>query len=365
MSDDKAEDRVIGEEAETHTLVGDLVGDGGYEVEAPEDSSGASKAAGDGARKPPTTEDEGPAEDLAPGEEHLADEDETPETAPEEPAEEPGEESDESQQEGAAEPPDLPPRLLQAARRSKVSDAAVAALGDEAVPFLTNVADTYDRISSDLSQLGRARGQEGGIAPPPQAAPVQPPPQGPAPSEPFRLKLDPDVLGEEQVEALQGPIETVLNSLRTELAAVQQSVQERQVAELDARFDTFFDGAGDVYGDLLGKGRTSSLAQGSTERKLREQIKAEAVPIALGLSALGRPDPIAEAADRAASFVLKDVQIEAARIGQTKARQSRRAGSSRRPTQRRSKQTFRNATERAEAGYAKTLREQGREVPKE
>ena len=122
------------------------------------------------------------------------------------------------------------------------------ALGDQAVPFLSNLADTYDRISSDLSRLGSAQ-----VAPRVPGA-VRPPPPGvsPAPAqqdtaEPFSLKLDEDVWGDEQAKSLKTPLDTEINRLRGQIQNLEEAANARQEAQMQAQIDGYFDRA-NVYG---------------------------------------------------------------------------------------------------------------------
>jgi hypothetical protein len=258
----------------------------------------------------------------------------------------------------------LDPRLKQAARRARLSDGQVEALGDAAVPVLRQLADEFDQITAEYSKVGQAMEDLRGPAPgkaAPRAAAV---PQGTATeqedplAQPFSLKLDADVYGEDFAKAL-APVEPYVNALAQRLQAMEQVAADREMEAIGREIDGFFgsDALTKDFGSMFGEGQTEGLGQHTPEYLARQAVIQEADAIAAGAASQGRRMTVDQALHRAVSIVTGRQSYQAARKD-IEAKLRQRAGQAvQRPTHRQTQAKFDSPQAKAAAAYQRRAAE--------
>jgi len=169
------------------------------------------------------------------------------------------------------------------------------------------------RLDRQMSAMGRKLGQPGGEQKP-EAKPEAPASQAaqqPAPqikaseastdaSAGIKFDLNPEIWSEEAIADMR-KIETNVNALLSDQAAKiarlenstkSQSEQQQQAAarQHEATLDGLFDGLGDEYQDVYGKGPLRQLADDSPAAKARVEASREIAALRIADAIAGRPE---------------------------------------------------------------------------
>lgn len=297
------------------------------------------------------------------------------EEAPEEGAtlEGEGEEEEEepkATEEPAEEPPlELDARHKQAARRAHLTDEQVEAMGDGAVGILGQLAEEFDRMSTEYGRLGQP-GTARDAAPPVARRPVQRPPE-PQPrtasedvlAQPLSLEFDDEVVGEDLTKGL-APVAGYVNALVERVRQMEQTLAEADTRSIGVEIDRFFNSEAvkEDFGSMFGEGPVSELDEYGAENAARVEVVREADAIAAGAASQGRPMTVEEALERAVSMVSKKRSYAAARKDVTAKLKARSKRTLQRPTARRTARKFATPEKKAEDSYAKRAAELGHET---
>lgn len=220
----------------------------------------------------------------------------------------------------------LPNRLVQAGKRSGLSDEDIRALGPNAETVLGKMADNLDAISAQLGELGRLKkqgekaGQDSG----------------------FSKSESDDVEGEEEtrLEKIERTLETLAQSLQGQNKGSEVS---------DSKIDSFFDKHAESYPQL---GDSKSLAP--QQEKTRQEIWGIADNIMTGGNV-----PLDEALERAFSLFESSVNQAGGSITEQAKKRSKQRIS--KPSHRETRKEFKNPDDKAKENYMSRLRELGLE----
>ena len=286
-------------------------------------------------------------------------------------------------------------RLVNAAKRRGWSEDRIQRLikADEelAIDTFDQLLQDANNLSQEYATLGRHVQQSNGQVPPQQAGQAdqqgQQPPQQQVPygqgQQPIQPGQQPQAnpsgqqqggllpkfsfQGEQTKGLDEGFVQIVLTPIQEHMDRIGQVlnnvvaghdrfIQERQNEVLYQQIDSYFDGLGDGYQDLYGKGARSELNQQAMES--RRRVVREADAIRYGAMAQGRNVSVAEALEMAHSLVSTPHRDQAARRKITNGLQQRQAQVTVRPTNKTGKneQVSDDPIERAERNLAKRLK---------
>jgi hypothetical protein len=210
----------------------------------------------------------------------------------------------------------LPPKLVQAAYRSGLSQEDITALGDKAEPILSKLAGKIDQASAELGELGHRIKL--------QMAAQQPAVQ---PQSLPQLGLTPEEL--EMYPQLQKFI-PVMDALANQQQQVQQKMtvlegaiaenEKRNAADFSNSIEDMFDGAAKTF-PQLGDSEKLTFEQKSLRASLFDRADSEMV----GANAKGIPMSWDEAVENAVYAGLGHTAVQTARqqiIDEVKTRSS-------------------------------------------
>jgi hypothetical protein len=182
----------------------------------------------------------------------------------------------------------LPPRLLQAAKRNHLTDQDVLDLGDKAEKVLTGLAASSDRVSTELGEIGRKLKEKAALTIPKQEA------------KPATLKVEVKDDDLDEVKELKN----VVNSLTTQLSNLTKVVANKNEEstsaseiERDKKIDEFFDNKSAEYTEFGNSKEMSKVALA-----MRQSVWESADNILIGASVSGQKVSLEEALDAAMSL---------------------------------------------------------------
>jgi hypothetical protein len=182
----------------------------------------------------------------------------------------------------------LPSRLLQAAKRNHLTDQDVLDLGDNAEKVLTRFAESSDRVSAELGELGRKLKEKTALIAPKQEV------------KPTTLKVEVKDDDLDEVKELKN----VVNSLTTQLSNLTKQVVTKNdestftaMKERDKKIDTFFDKKSAEFVEFGDSKELSDVAL-----TIRQKIWESADNILIGAQVSGQKISVEEALDAAMSL---------------------------------------------------------------
>lgn len=177
----------------------------------------------------------------------------------------------------------LPNRLIQAAKRNHVTDEEVLSWGDKAENILTTLANTSDRVSEQLGEIGR-KAKVNIVAPKKEAE-----------ATPELTESEDDA---EEVLALKRAIKAQaekLTRVEQQLIERDQKSTRSQNQERDKKIDEFFDKV-----EYVEFGKAKSLTP--TELVMRKTVWESADNIMVGAKVSGVPITLEDAMTQAMSI---------------------------------------------------------------
>ena len=182
----------------------------------------------------------------------------------------------------------LPPRLLQAAKRNHLTDQDVLDLGDKAELVLSRFAESSDRVSTELGEIGRKLKEKNALATPKQEA------------KPATLKVE---VKEDDLDEVK-ELKNVVNALTTQISNLTKQVTTNNVestksaeVERDKKIDSFFDSKAAEHVEF-----GNSKALSAVDLAIRQNIWESADNILIGAQVSGQKISIEEALDAAMSL---------------------------------------------------------------
>ncbi len=182
----------------------------------------------------------------------------------------------------------LPPRLLQAAKRNHLTDQDVLDLGDKAELVLSRFAESSDRVSTELGEIGRKLKEKNALATPKQEA------------KPATLKVE---VKEDDLDEVK-ELKNVVNALTAQISNLTKQVTTNNVestksaeVERDKKIDSFFDSKAAEHVEF---GNSKKLS--AVDLAIRQNIWESADNILIGAQVSGQKISIEEALDAAMSL---------------------------------------------------------------
>jgi hypothetical protein len=182
----------------------------------------------------------------------------------------------------------LPPRLLQAAKRNHLTDQDILDLGDKAELVLSRFAESSDRVSAELGEIGRKLKEKNALATPKQEA------------KPATLKVE---VKEDDLDEVK-ELKNVVNALTTQISNLTKQVTTNNVEstksaeiERDKKIDSFFDSKAAEHVEF-----GNSKALSAVDLAIRQNIWESADNILIGAQVSGQKISIEEALDAAMSL---------------------------------------------------------------
>ena len=182
----------------------------------------------------------------------------------------------------------LPPRLLQAAKRNHLTDQDVLDLGDKAELVLSRFAESSDRVSTELGEIGRKLKEKNALTTPKQEA------------KPATLKVE---VKEDDLDEVK-ELKNVVNALTNQISNLTKQVTTNNVestksaeVERDKKIDSFFDGKAAEHVEF-----GNSKALSAVDLAIRQNIWESADNILIGAQVSGQKISIEEALDAAMSL---------------------------------------------------------------
>ena len=237
----------------------------------------------------------------------------------------------------------LPKRLIQAAKRSHISDEEVIALGDNATLVLGKLADNLDVVSERLGALGRN-------------AKVSVKPEEKKEVKKATLKLPEEMVDTEFGKQLQ----SFVTGLTEQVTGLEKRLSEKSnqsiqvnTKERDTKIDGFFDTVSKSYSEF---GNSKTLT--NAEIVMRQNVWEKADDIMIGSQLNGDATTLDEALQQAMSIYegKNPTKVKEKLVNEVKQREKHLAS---RPTSKKGKTAEKTDRSKAVEAVAKHLKETG------
>jgi hypothetical protein len=182
----------------------------------------------------------------------------------------------------------LPPRLLQAAKRNHLTDQDVLDLGDKAEKVLFRFAESSDRVSAELGELGRKLKEKAALTSPKQEVK----------STTLKVEVKDDDLDEvKELKNVVNSLTTQISNLTKQVTTKNEESTSASEIERDKKIDAFFDSKAAEYVEFGNSKELSPVALA-----MRRNIWDSADNILIGAQVSGQKVSIEEALDAAMSL---------------------------------------------------------------
>jgi hypothetical protein len=229
------------------------------------------------------------------------------------------------------ESPEEESDLVKRAAEYGISKDELAEFGDSAEAMVNRVALIADR---EISKIGKA------TEPEPKAKDDVVGEKTPGvPDEPGSVVkglLENGYEADEPIIKAIKQLEAQNAELRQKLSEPAQADHEAATAKVKEEVESFFTSVPKEYQDLVGKGETTSLKEGSKEFAFRQEVLEEALALDIGYQKQGKVLPIKDLFQKAFNMLTHDKVKEIARKEMTGKLKKRQSGASTPPSGKRS-----------------------------